>query len=601
MADEEYSLQEEAVFGLAVLRSLYAGRSDLVQQLNEGWNLLLWSYLPEYELPSVCVLGKDGDVRVFMAGTTNGWQGFGHLRGYLGHTYGTGAVNRSWRDIAPRMVEKIAPYLPDRSDSVHEVTVWGHSYGSALAQIVADLEADAGRNMARWRVIALASPKPYTTGVPELRYRVDIIRSSNDVVTAYPFSFAPVYQVDPWLGVIPFSNPFAEWDHRGNVQTLDQFGNLVDDAQPRAWDTNEDYSLSFAAHEIAQYIQRLELRRKSKGWLPGVRYQKALQAIEDASTGSVGDLDRSLTWFPQNSNDPVFEFLSGFSRSKGSSNMTAAIECVAHLKCGDYGWTESLYFYPSTPSDRTFDKAKEAWQDLLSARLGIFAPVVEPGKHIVLQATRYMRDDGSREGYPDWTPETEAATLKKNSDAGSIEPPFVGYLYRLYAGLQNSRNYLFRPIPNTQYMNQAGVLDGQAEIRKQIEVFLRTKVVGKSWAIKCINKSIPKKDVIAVQTGALAPGLCDLVVPAHGYSPGQELSITGGGKARKALRGKVLVFAAPGTDTIRIQCPVDTVAGPVKMKVQALEYHYPIIQTWNDIRISKRDTGAPIAPGRGRQ
>lgn len=281
--------------------------------------------------------------------------------------------------------------------------------------------------------------------------------------------------------------------------------------------------------------------------------------------------------------------------------MSSPIECVAHLKCGDYGWTESLYFAPPSEGLRTFDNAKAAWESLLSRRMMLFAPEVALGKHVTLQATRYLRDDQTREGYPDWTPELTIKAIKGQTEAGKIEPPFVGYLYRLYAGLQNSRNYLFRPIPDTAYLRGDGVEDKQDAIRAELAKFLTSMIADGVWAIKCLNKSVAKKDVIAVQTGALAPGLCDLVVPAHGYIQGQMVSITGGLKNRKPLRGKVLVYDVPGTDTVRIQCPVDTVAGPANMKIQAVVYHYPLIQTYNDIRLSKRDTGAPIAPGRGRQ
>lgn len=605
MADMNRELWQDYTRSLALQRALYADRSDIIRSLIPGAEILLYNHRHEFELPSYCVVRSPAGVEVIINGTENSAQKFGHLRGYLGVTYGSGAANRSWWQVCPRLRDQVLPHLPARSDRLTDVIIHGHSYGAALAQILADIEADAGREMQRWRVIAIASPKPYTSGVPALRQRTDILRSTNDLVSVYPMSFAPVYQTDPILGVIPFPNQFAEWQHRGNVVSLDGAGRQVLMTDPDEYDPAEDYSFSFAAHATGAYLDRLNRYGIRSGWGGDDLFLGYKSAFNVASEGgSKSELYQSLGWIPGSDVDPIWRWVfSGVFRSKGRVDGMYPIACKAHFEAMGYGFSEEYIYYPNESGSRNFASAEAAFDKLTAKRLALYPAVVRVGPHLKLLATSYRMLGGPGQGWTDWT-RNEAQpdeTGAKNFN-GEVEAPFVGYLYRLYSSYGSSRTLLFRPIPavgfatvdNTKVVDHTGVME-------PINQFLKWIKSQNCWAIQALDKSAEAKRILSVHTVGLVDGNALLKVPGHGFVQGDEIQVHGGRKEDKPLRGRHVVGDLTTTNEIHIISSRTLTHGLSKALCRKVVYHYPLISSHQVVKLSKRDTGRPIALGRGRR
>lgn len=604
MADMPRQVWIDFVRGMAIQAMLYRDRRDLMATVLPEWEILDYHYRHEWEHPSYMVIRSGNVTEVHLNGTQNPAQGLAHLWGYLALPDGGGAVNRTWRNTCDRFLENLQPYLPDKDDAEKKLVWYGHSYGAGLVQIMAELESRNGRSPSRNSVRAMASPKPYTSLVPPLEHDVQILRSSNDIVGTYPFSFAPVIQLDPVLGIRPFPNHLAGWEHRGTVWTLKANGQHLPDDSGGEVDPAEDQSLEFNAHMMLFYLWRLEEQGKLRGWQADGDWLKWKETFYAAINDSPNDeLSGNLMGFPGYPFDTgASRVFSVFFASNGGVNVANPIKCTAHFESGGYGWSESYYYAPDDDGDRTFPAAQQAFESLMTNRAKTFKESVIYGRHYSHPAFRYAREGNTNEAWTDWTPSLGLELLAPSSTAGAaVEPPFVGYMIRAHAGPANSRTLLVRPIPDTNFMSAAGVKVSHTALAAKIKVWFDSMVAQGCWAIKSVDKAQPVLPIIDVTTAALVAGEAYLNVPGMSLVKGDQVTISGGDPKWKILRGRHLVYSIPSSSTVHIKTDNVLPSGPCNAKIQKVVYHYPKMATFFDLRLTKRDTGRPIALGRGRR
>jgi hypothetical protein len=591
------------VRALAFQAALYKGRQDLFEAAIAPAEVKRWRFRHEYEHPSFTRVEGEGFHELHINGTQNPVQGVAHLWGYLGRTYGGGAANRKWWETSERMYDKIKESLPDKSDDTVTLRFIGHSYGAAMAQIIAELAVNDGYDPARVEVIALASPKPFTSLVPTLQHKVEILRSTNDIVPTYPPSFAPVWAVDPITGVLPYPNKLAGWEHRGELWSLKADGSHLEDQSGGEVDPVEDQGLSFAEHEHQNYWYRLEAAGREQGWTAGAGYKFWEKLYYDSVFG-VTDTEtvENLSGFPGYPFDPrSFLFVSGANHSKGVFTMNDGIWCKLHFRMGASGWTESYLYRPVSGPTPTLTSANSIAEALITERIKVGAPKLRHGTHYYIDGVSYRRDGGRREGWMDWAPDVvDKDKDQAGTQRGDSEYPFMGLQVRLWSGDAASRLLLLRPIEDTAYMDKDGRQYAQVGLFDQAKQFVLWMASKGHWHIKARDRVTPPvKDVTQVVTAALAAGLAQLTIPAHGYVQGQKIAITGGDKVHGPLRGVHRVLTVTSPDVVTIDFGKDVVQGYGGPKVQAVEYAYYPITTYQAIRVSKRDTGRPIKQGHG--
>lgn len=282
--------------------------------------------------------------------------------------------------------------------------------------------------------------------------------------------------------------------------------------------------------------------------------------------------------------------------------MVAPIRCKAAFDMKGYGWTEEYIYAPAADELRTFAEAQKAFQVLMTRRAEMFPNQVVYGVHYDHPYFSYHRDDATGESWTDWTPTLSLQdSTTKVATTTDIEPPFVGYMIRAHAGPQYSRTMLFRPLPNTSYLDPAGKKVAQDTIREKVSNFFVMMEAMKCWAMKALNKSLSDKQIVTVQTTGLPAGEAYLYVPEFSAGKGQEVAISGGDKHWKPLRGRHIVYSTQEGNIIHIKTEKAIPFGPCNARIRPVAYHYPMLQTYFDLRLSKRDTGAPTALGRGRR
>ena len=200
----------------------------------------------------------------------------------------------------------------------------------------------------------------------------------------------------------------------------------------------------------------------------------------------------------------------------------------------------------------------------------------------------------------DWQPDiVDKVESDPDAKLGDSEFPFMGLQVRLWSGDIASRLLLLRRIKDTAFMNQAGQEYEQKGLFDQAVKFGNWLARQGHWHVKARNRSVPEKTITQVVTAALAPGLAQLTIPAHGFTQGQKVQIYGGDKVHAPLRGTRRVLTVNSDDVVTIdfgETPPQGYGGPM---VQPVVYAYFPITSVSPIRVSKRDTGRPIKQGHG--
>lgn len=236
-------------------------RGTAEQLLGTDAQVVRWDYRPESWPPSVAYIVQPNRLWIVMAGTVNTGQWIGHLQGsYWYRRTSTTTVNGQWLSVAEAIYDQALDLIP--SGAV--LGTFGHSYGGAVAQVVAWLAA-RGLGAARAQHASIAAPRAFglTRQGPapavELRYR-----SCHDVVPSTP----PAVDEVPMLLL---NQPFAwrlwhgSWTHHGEQVWLGPDGSsncsiTPPDPLPPGVEVG-----SVSEHYTANYLGRLLARYQRDG------------------------------------------------------------------------------------------------------------------------------------------------------------------------------------------------------------------------------------------------------------------------------------------------------------------------------------------------
>lgn len=202
---------------LAVTVAVYLNRRDSVEEmLGSDGTVAAFVYRPDSWPPSYCLITQpEGPTWLVMAGTVNTGQWLGHIQGTFGATAirTGGAVNGQWASVAAQVVEEIGPLLP-AGPTRPPLCVGGHSYGGAVAQVIA---YGLARNPAvgGTALISYGAPKCFEVGItdpaPDRQYRW---RSMAD-----PVPYTPPGQdeaaISPWVRPALWQLGTLNWTHYG--------------------------------------------------------------------------------------------------------------------------------------------------------------------------------------------------------------------------------------------------------------------------------------------------------------------------------------------------------------------------------------------------
>jgi len=609
MADDLLTPEQTVEFyrWCVVLYALYEDRQDIVTGSLPGYAIDVWKHLPEYEIPSYAVLSKSGHTVVVVAGTTNGVQLARHATGaFVGWNYKNGGVNSLWWNTSDRMRTALNVWMPNPSNSFRRVTFVGHSYGGALAQVLADRLIDDGKDPSTVDVWAIASPKAYTSWVGQTSHQANILLGDEDPVTILPPAAARAAYTDPITGLVPLVNPFDSWDHRGDAVWIRSDGTTSGDwtrgiSDPAAWS-----NISFISHSPSDYAGRLLRNRSSRG-LAETEELARLRTYLSQIGGNDGDvIPKSLTWHPGYPHDPLWGLLPYpvFSVSKVSSDMANAVKVQVQFKSKAFGWSETHYYYDTSPTPVPLETVEARLHTMLVARLKALQPYVIYGIHMEVESYRITRDDGSRESIPRYNPEINglsSSTVNPDAEAG-VDFPWSGMLCRLGAGAGISRTLVFRPTWNTGYMDKDGKTITHQLMKERIATVGTSYLAQNCWHIKAQNKAAnPDKIVTSIAPAPSPMGGTLLAVGAHGYSPGEKIRVHGGEPNHKPYRGEFLVGPGTSADSIHLVQPLTDSVVAGGCKVYRIQYGYFKITSFVPVRMRSRDTGNGTGQGRGRR
>lgn len=202
---------------LAITTAVYLNRRDAVEQLiGLDGAISAWVYRPDSWPPSYCLITQPGGPTwLIMAGTVNAGQWAGHLQGTFGATAirSGGAVNGQWASVASQVVEEIAPLLPTGPER-QPLCVGGHSYGGAVAQVIAYGLAQ-NPAVSGTALISYGAPKCFEDGItdppPDRQYRW---RSMQDPIPYTPPSNDEA-AISPWVRPAVWRLGTLHWTHYG--------------------------------------------------------------------------------------------------------------------------------------------------------------------------------------------------------------------------------------------------------------------------------------------------------------------------------------------------------------------------------------------------
>lgn len=417
----------------AIIAALYADRRDLVEQLvgDEG-QVLLWQHRPESWPPSLAVI-RSGSGRYFvlMPGTVNISQWRGHVIGSFLRSYagGQSLLNGQWAYAADEVGAEIQSVIPPPSEGV--VHYSGHSYGGAVAQVLAFRRLAAGDSAAQ--VLTFGAPKAYTSGypgpLPSVYWRV---ASTNDVVSTIPPDIA-IGSFSQWAYPMDIIAQNARWTHYGAQNVLNWNGEYNANTSPPV-DLPVGVQVGIVSeHSMRNYWGRYNQRQQSieptpgadvalSYWLAALSGEGAQPLTPELPRTVRGPDGSGLVDVPFYGGVPPAYFGIGGATMANPTPLTSGnpMKITLMLNADRQGWTESFYLWTPQSLDK-YDCANRYAQDLIAARKTILS-----NRHAI-EAVRVsddsVRNDSSLTCRPNWS---------MGAGAASGEPACVEQGYQTY-------------------------------------------------------------------------------------------------------------------------------------------------------------------------
>jgi hypothetical protein len=593
------------VRGIVVLKAFWSDKQALVRQALAGAEIVHYRYDPNSWPPSVLVAKAGDRYEVYANGTSNGWQVFSHVKGSIGVIRKNGVTHYGMAWAGDQVEREVAPYLP-APDAPGQVDYYGHSYGGGVVQYIADKRVDAGADPASIWVTTYGSPKLFTNSTTINAHRVELIMSNWDPIWTAPPDWLPILAWDSVSGWVPWRKSGDYWALKGNRNFHVYTNRIEDDVSAINYNAAPDKTLSesLAWHFYDGYLTRLiEVATSERRFRLDQRYQDLIainRAIDEGDQPAA--TFAGSTWLPGLPSDPFdFSHFSLSGASKGGA-MAKAIKVQLYFSNKNLnGWTETHYYRNQSDSPATVKQARAATKRYLAKRAALFTPKVRYGVHLQLDAARFSEEGSKRVGHLVRGFEFTAPTYPADgTGATGVEPPGDSYLYRVFAGDGVSRLMTMRPIPDSGYIDKSGVVIPQEETRAALNAFMKFYRDETCWAIKAQDRTTyPPKTVQGITTTPLPAGQVGFVVPGHGYQAGQEIIVEGGKPFHKPARGKYVVDLATTADQIVVRTAKPITAMSGGCTVRRVEYGYYLVDNWISLYLGHRDTGRPIAMGRG--
>lgn len=604
-----YDAAREQLFLVA---AVYANARQSAEALfGNDATVTAWVHQPASWPPSYMVaVGADGSRWVVFAGTSNLRQVFGHISGAFAEVYngGPGLVNSAWMDAWRNCREDIVAALGDFGPGSGVVHFSGHSYGGAVAQI-AGWEFAQLMGAGRVQVQTLESPIPFTASIPGDEPPIWRFENTDDVVPTLPASVTGTALAWDQLAPTAWFSLAPAWRRYGRVTRLTPTGGVrtTDETIDPVLVPWGETSIQVGPHLLTATWERLYVRWQADGGADNAK--QILDEIPPLIAGypSADWQIRELPapdWLAGVRPNP-FPKVFGNSDSNGGSSMANGISCKALLSSGPYQWSVQMIFKKTPTDGGSLDDAHAAFTKLMSVYVTLFAPQVSYGWHVYVNALRYNRIGNDREGVQYIDPDIKLPVAKDPDDnkvklAEGTEPPFMGYLYKLAAGTQISRTLMIRPLSDIKYLDTLGRVGDAATLQTKIEVLAKKVKNDASWYIHGIDRSLPEKTATNVQSGDPVPaGWVQLTVAAHGLGDGDVVSVKGGKKEHKVLRGRFEVLKI-SDDLIRYKVNgTPPASGPTRVMVRKYALGDFLIDTVRPIALRKRDTRRPTTGERG--
>lgn len=248
---------------LCLLRAIYKDRRDGAASLvGTNARIRAWHQIANFSWPpSWAVIEQHPWYFVAIAGTTNLRQMLGHMRGAFAMIQGPGplpsvednrprgAPNGAWEALRPALWSDIKQHLPSNLSGV-KVLISGHSYGAAMAQMLAStlLAETPGADV---ELMTFGQPRVWTRGyrgpVPQVCY---LFCSQWDPVFVSP---PDVHLV--WLGNIGTDASLGgvdwiEWRHVGHCVYLNADGATELEGPERTWSFRVGWKLGGSVHDL---------------------------------------------------------------------------------------------------------------------------------------------------------------------------------------------------------------------------------------------------------------------------------------------------------------------------------------------------------------
>ena len=595
--------------GVVVLKAFWHDRRSTVENALGGLAIDHYDYRPQSWPPSVIVASAAGRTEIYLNGTSNNAQVYSHFAGLVADAENGGAIHSGCNGAARNVLDELGHLFEPPTDG-RELAIYGHSYGAAVGQILGDKLVRKGWAANKVHVYAVGSLRVFTDAYPAPTHHVELVNSTHDPVPWLPNELVPYFawELDPFEGWLPGPQLADPWTYKGLNRWIGADGSVQTGYYPDNSGGASPGGDLVNAHFYNAYLARLENLSKRRGWVLDQRAVALLALAKSVPDSAPADKEWSLTtWVPGAPPDLLSpaNFLTFFP-SKGGSSMASAFKCTAYFRCGRWGWSESYYYIQAGTSTFNQLSAQRAFEKLLGERVKVGHPTIRYKDHYFIDGTRYSLEDSnpvlnrSRNSYLDHVPDVVVPPAPDTAaDTTLSDFPFLGYVFKLWAGQSINRTVIMRPLPNLAHMNKDGREIDQTPAFLLCKPFLSYLVASPNWAIKSQDRESNLKVLISnFQWLSPTPNNLTITAAGHGLVPGNLVRIEGGDPAHKPYRGMFRVLEVSGnTFTVDYGTALPSIAGGPT--VRKITYTYTKITEFTEIGVHKRDTFGPIPPARG--
>jgi len=371
---------------IAICQAFYVDSPTVIAEyLGNDATILRWVSQRDTWPPSWALIKQGDDYWVVVEGTTNAWQFGEHVAGYAmaDDWLGSSRVNQGWKEVA----EGIWAQLPNRDRGHWHYS--GHSYGGAVAGILATMHANERGEADKVSLMLVASPAFMTWGYKGVRPKVyHEVESWGDAVPTLPPTGTELMNVR-FRSPLEWYQAAQIWDTFGKRTTLGYQGNT----DGTLGDVNDRGEMVGNGMPTNHYLPNYWGRINQKALREFPDNVPLRSAINWSRQLMVAEFQSVITEFPNfiTLPDGTKVFIPPVQIYRSYSQMSATYK-VSFVFVGwnQRTWRESHFCVASSAEDAT---GKLALDTVMSARLAFLSSLYR------VESIEAVNVNSTRDGY----------------------------------------------------------------------------------------------------------------------------------------------------------------------------------------------------------